>query len=202
MGKIRGKREQLCAARLGLQTKFAEEKSGAFFERKLRRSQFYVASEAGRETMKACHLSTDGVVFKRPPEDMRFLEELGFVGGEDNDFFARYLGDQDCEIWSNIVITDLVMADRINVAYILRDSYRKGCSYAKLERERFGKSAAKLFIKYLRDLVGSLCLFLMDILLWRDWPSSLGLVARQCGKMSGLSGRSYALYRDGSTNVS
>lgn len=200
--RLKEKGGQIFAARLGVQTEFSEEKSGAFYESKLRKSGYYGASESGRETMKACHLSTDGVVFRKPPEEMRFLEKLGYTGGEDNDFFARYLGDQDCEIWNDITITDLVMADRIKVGYIMRDSYRKGCSYAQLQAERLGQSRSTLFIKYVRDSAGSICLFLVDVILWRDWPKSLGLMARQWGKISGLFGRRYALYRNGNTNVS
>lgn len=202
IAKIRDKRGQIAAARLGLQTKFSRERSGAVFENKLRKSAYYGAARAGKEVMKAYHLSTDGVVFKKPPESMRFAEELGYIGGEDNDFFARYLGDRDCEIWNDITITDLVMNDRIKVGYILRDSYRKGCSYAQLETERLDRSRGKLVPKYLRDFIGSVALLIIDVLLWRDWPNRIGLLARQCGKISGLFGRRYELYRDDHTNVS
>ena len=201
--KIRNQKEEFKAARLGLQTALSENRSEALFENKLRKSGYFRAYDPDPNgCIKSYHLSTDGVVFKRPPEDMRFSKELGYRGGEDNDFFARYLGDLDCPVWGDIVIRDLVMPDRICLGYIWKDSYRRGCSYAQLETEPLGRSRGKLLPKYMMDLVGSFCLLAVDIVMWRDWPKSLGLIARQCGKMAGLSGRHYELYRDGNTNIS
>ena len=201
--KVKGQKGHFLAARLAVESVLPDSRSGRIFEKKLRQSSYFGGYFPGSEsTLKAYHLSTDGVVFKKPPASLCFKEELGYRGGEDNDFFARYLGDLDCPVWGDIVIRDLVMPDRICLGYIWKDSYRRGCSYAQLETEPLGRSRGKLLPKYTRDLVGSFCLLAVDIVMWRDWPKSLGLVARQCGKMAGLSGRHYELYRDGNTNIS
>lgn len=195
--------EGLEAARLSLRTKLSGERTGSLIEAKLRKSSYYMTYDPkDSHVIKSYHLSTDGVVFRKPPSEMRFLPELGYRGGEDNDFFARYLGDQDCPIWHDVEIIDSVMPDRITLRYIWRDSFRRGCSYAQLETGPLERSRISLLVKYIVGLIGAIGLLLGSFVLWRDWPNRVGLLSRQCGKLSGLLGLRYELYRDGGTNIS
>ena len=200
--KIKNEGDALHAAKLAVRPEYLSSRYENWIAKKIKRGHYFGSySPNEQQSIPAHYLSTDGVVFRHPGSSIRFNEELGFVGGEDNDFFARYLGDKSCEVWTDIVVVDQIMPDRLSLNYIVKDSFRRGCSFAQLQGETLGFSRTRLWWCYSRDLCLSLGLFLVRFCLNQDWPLALGLVVRQYGKLRGLMGVRYALYRDGNSNI-
>lgn len=86
----------------------------------------------GKSLLKTGHLvrraSTNNVIFSKnlllPPLSMSFDNEMRFTGGEDSDFFMRYVhGGGSILVVSEAVVSEIVLNHRLKIQWRLRRQY-------------------------------------------------------------------------------
>ena len=131
---------------------------------------------------------------------VEFDELLGLSGGEDQLFF-RSARDRGATIVyaARALVHEVVPLERLSLRYLLRREYRKGGTLGLLDRSRPGWPRGRPLRRLASSgwwAVSGVFQVLVHVLRGRRADAARGAmrVARSCGMLAGLTGRTYALY--------